>query len=107
MSSQSITCENSIFREQPPNLKQHSGVVNDSQRIFQIDYAPYLNRWFSRRTANPNAETDQKLILVNVYDSQNMITYEWCRPDLQAIIAGENLLTIGRLLKEDILNYLR
>jgi hypothetical protein len=66
MNSQSISGEESIFREQPPNLRQHSGVVNDSQRIFQIDYAPYLNRWFSRRTANPNAETDQKLVLVNV-----------------------------------------
>jgi hypothetical protein len=107
MNSQSISGEESIFREQPPNLRQHSGVVNDSQRIFQIDYAPYLNRWFSRRTANPNAETDQKLVLVNVYDPQNMITYEWCRPDLQAIIAGENLLIIRKLLKEDILNYLR
>jgi hypothetical protein len=107
MSSQSVSGEESIFREQPPNLKQHSGVVNDSQRIFQIDYAPYLNRWFSRRTATPNSGTDQKLILVNVYDPQNMITYEWCRPNLQAIVAGENLLMIGKLLKEDILNYLR
>ena len=41
-----------IFREQPPNLKEHSGVINDSQRIFKIDYAPYLNKWFSRRVIN-------------------------------------------------------
>jgi hypothetical protein len=96
-----------IFREQPPNLRQHSGVINDSQEIFKIHYAPYLDKWFSRRMTNPNGGTGQELILVNVYDSQNMITYEWCRPNLQAIVAGENLLMIGKLLKEDILNYLR
>ena len=55
---------------------------------------------------NLDGGTGQELILVNVYDPQNMITYEWCRPNLRAIIAGENLLMIGKLLKEDILNYL-
>jgi hypothetical protein len=95
-----------IFREQPPNLKEHSGVINDSQGIFKIHYAPYLNKWFSRRTTNCEGGTDQELILVNVYDPQNMNTYEWCRPNLRSIVAGENLLMIGKLLKEDILNYL-
>lgn len=106
MSSQSSTCEKSIFREQPPNLKQHSGVVNDSQSIFKIDYAPYLNKWFSRRTASRDGGTEQELILVNVYDPQTKITYEWCRSDLQAIVSGGNLQTIDRLLKEDVLSYL-
>jgi hypothetical protein len=106
MSSQIISCEESIFREQSPNLKQHSGVINDSQSIFKIDYAPYLDKWFSRRITNCEGGTDQELILVNVYDPQTRITYEWCRPDLQAIIAGENLMKIEQLLKEDILNYL-
>jgi hypothetical protein len=96
-----------IFRAQPPNLKQYSGVINDSHSIFKIDYAPYLNKWFSRHMASRDGGTDQELILVNVYDPQNMNTYEWCRPNLQAVIAGENLLIIGKLLKEDILNYLR
>jgi hypothetical protein len=96
-----------IFREQPPNLKEHSGVINDSQGIFKIHYAPYLDKWFSRRITNCEGGTDQELILVNVYDPQNMNTYEWCRPNLQTIIAGEDLLIIGKLLKEDILNYLR
>jgi hypothetical protein len=96
-----------IFREQPPNLKEHSGVINDSQGIFKIHHAPYLDKWFSRRMASHEGGTDQELILVNVYDPQNMITYEWCRPNLQAIVAGENLLMIGKLLKEDVLNYLR
>jgi hypothetical protein len=95
-----------IFREQPPNLRQHSRVINDSQGIFKIHYAPYLDKWFSRRISNCESNTDQELILVNVYDPENMITYEWCRPNLQAIVAGENLLVIGKLLKEDILNYL-
>jgi hypothetical protein len=95
-----------IFREQPPNLKEHSGVINDSQSIFKIDYAPYLDRWFSRHIASRDGSTDQKSILVNVYDPQTKNTYEWCRSDLHAIVANENLLAIGRLLKEDILNYL-
>jgi hypothetical protein len=95
-----------IFREQPPNLKEHSGVTNDSQGIFKIHYAPYLNKWFSRRTNHCEGDTDKELILVNVYDPQNMNTYEWCRPDLRSIVAGENLMMIGKLLKEDILNYL-
>jgi hypothetical protein len=95
-----------IFREQPPNLKEHSGVINDSQGIFKIHYAPYLDKWFSRRMASHEGGTDQELILVNVYDPQNMNTYEWCRPNLRSIVAGENLLMIGKLLKEDILNYL-
>ena len=95
-----------IFREQPPNLRQHSGVISDSQGIFKIHYAPYLDKWFSRHTANCDSGTDQELILVNVYDPQDTITYEWCRPNLRSIIAGENLLMIGKLLKEDILNYL-
>ena len=95
-----------IFREQPPNLKQHSGVINDAQRIFKIHYAPYLDKWFSRCISNCESNTDQELILVNVYDPQNVNTYEWCRPNLRAIIAGENLLMIGKLLKEYILNYL-
>ena len=95
-----------MFREQPPNLKEHSGVINCSQGIFKIHYAPYLDKWFSRRMTNLDGGTGQELILVNVYDPQNMNIYEWCRPNLQAIIAGENLLMIGKLLKEDILNYL-
>jgi hypothetical protein len=106
MGSQIISCEESIFREQPPNLKQHSGVVDDSQSIFKIDYAPYLDKWFSRHMTSRDGGTDQELILVNVYNPQTRITYEWCRPDLQAIIAGENLMKIEQLLKEDILNYL-
>jgi hypothetical protein len=65
------------------------------------------DRWFSRRMASHEGGTDQELILVNVYDPQNMITYEWCSPNLRSIVAGENLLIIGKLLKEDILNYLR
>ena len=101
MSLQSI-----CFREQPPNLKQHTGVVTDSQGIFKIDYAPYLNRWFSRRTASRDGGTDQELILVNVYNPETKSTYEWCRPDLQAIIAGEDSQTIDKLLKEDVLSYL-
>ena len=107
MTSQSISCEKSIFREQPPNFKQHSGVVNDSQSILKIDYAPYLNKWFSCHTASRDGGTDQELILVNVYDPQTKITYEWCRPDLQAIVTDKNFQTIDRLLKEDVLNYLR
>ena len=95
-----------IFREQPPNLKQHSGVIYDSQGIFKIHYAPYLDKWFSRRVTNCEGATEQELVLVNVYDPQNMTTYEWCRPNLAEIIAGENLLMIRKLLKEDILNYL-
>jgi hypothetical protein len=95
-----------IFREKPPNLKEHSGVISDSHKIFKIDYALYLNRWFSRLVTNCEGNTDRELILVNVYDSQTKNTYEWCRPDLQAIVAGENLLTIDKLLKEDVLSYL-
>jgi hypothetical protein len=106
MSSQIIPCEESMFREQPPNLKQHSGVVDGSQSIFKIDYAPYLGKWFSRHITSRNGGTDQELILVNVYNLQTRITYEWCRPDLQAIIADKKLMKIEQLLKEDILNYL-
>ena len=95
-----------IFREQPPNLKEHNGVISDSHRIFKIDYAPYLNRWFSRRVTSSDGDTGRELILVNVYDAQTKNTYEWCRPDLQAIVEGENLLTIDKLLKEDVLSYL-
>jgi hypothetical protein len=95
-----------IFREQPPNLKQHTGVINDAQGIFKIHYAPYIDKWFSRRMTNLDGGTGQELILVNVYDPQNMNTYEWCRPNLQAIVACENLMMIGKLLKEDILSYL-
>lgn len=96
----------SIFRELPPNLKQHSGVINDSQEVFKIDYAPYLNRWFSRHTASRDGGTEQKLILVNVYNPQTKIICEWCRPDIQAIVEDENLSAIDRLLREDVLNYL-
>ncbi|AFY93151.1 hypothetical protein [Chamaesiphon minutus] len=106
MSSQSIPTERAIFREQPPNLKQHSGIINDSQGVFKIDYAPYLNRWFSRHTASRDGGIGQNLILVNVYNPQTKITCEWCRPDIQAIVEEENLSAIDRLLKEDILNYL-
>jgi hypothetical protein len=57
----------SIFKVQPPNLKQHSGIIDNSQNIFKIDYAPYLNRWFSRRTVSLNNSTEQELILINLY----------------------------------------
>jgi hypothetical protein len=107
MPSQSISCEESIFNLKSPNLKHHSGVIDDSQSVFRIDYAPHLNRWFSRRTASRAGGTERELILVNIYDFHDKITYEWCRPDLQAIIEGENLPTIDRLLKEDVLNYLQ
>jgi hypothetical protein len=107
MRSQSVSSGESIFNRQPPNLKQHSGFISDSQSVFKIDYAPYLNRWFSRRTASHNGGTEQELILVNVYDYLNKDTYEWCRPDLQAIVKEENLHTIDRLLKEDVLKYLQ
>lgn len=107
MRSQSVSCGESIFNRQPPNLKQHSGVISDSQNVFKIDYAPYLNRWFSRYTASRDGGTEQELILVNVYDPLSRSTYQWCRPDLQAIVKEENLLTIDRLLKEDIFNYLQ
>lgn len=96
----------SIFRKQPPNLKEHNGVVNDSQGIFKIDYAPYLNRWFSRYTASRDGGTEGKLILVNVYDPHSKSTYEWCRSDLHAIVDSENTSVIDRLLKEDVANYL-
>jgi hypothetical protein len=106
MRSQSVSNGESIFNRQPPNLKQHSGVISDSQSVFRIDYAPYLNRWFSRRTASRDGGTEQELILVNLYDFQSKSTYEWCRPNLQAIVKEENLNTIDRLLKEDVLDYL-
>jgi hypothetical protein len=96
----------SIFKVQPPNLKQHSGVVDNSQSVFKIDYAPYLNRWFSRRTVVEADSTEQELILINLYDTDSRSTYEWCRPDLQPIIEADNLRIIDRLLREDILNYL-
>ena len=96
----------SIFRKQPPNLKEHNGVVNDSQGLFKIDYAPYLSRSFSRHTASRDGGIEQNLILVNVYDPQSKSTYEWCRPDLHAIVEGENISAIDRLLKEDVANYL-
>jgi hypothetical protein len=107
MRSQSVSCGESIFNLKSPNLKQHSGVIDDSQSVFKIDYAPHLNRWFSRRTASRDGGTGRELILVNVYDFQNKSTYEWCRPDLQAIVEGENLPMIDQLLKEDVLNYLQ
>jgi hypothetical protein len=106
MSLPSVSCGKSIFNQQPPNLKQHSGVISGSQGVCEIDYAPYLNRWFIRRTGKREGEIEQKLILVNVYDPQSKSTYEWCRPNLQAIVKEENLPAIERLLKEDILNYL-
>jgi hypothetical protein len=96
----------SIFKVQPPNLKQHSGVVDNSQNVFKIDYAPYLNRWFSRRTVSLDNSTEQELILINLYDIERKTTYEWCRPDLQPIIKADNLQIIDRLLREDILKYL-
>ena len=96
----------SIFRKQPPNLKEHNGVVNDSQGLFKIDYAPYLSRWFSRHTASRNGRTEQNLILVNIYDPQSKKTFEWCRPDLRVIVEGEDISAISRLLKEDVANYL-
>jgi hypothetical protein len=96
----------SIFKSQPPNLKQHSGVTNTSQNIFKIDYAPYLNRWFSRRTVSLDNSTEQELILINLYDIESKTTYKWCRPDLQPIIEADNLRIIDRLLQEDILRYL-
>jgi|GEM_PF-3908165 len=95
-----------IFNCQPPNLKRHSGVINDSQNVFKIDYAPYLNRWFSRHTVSRDGGTEQELILVNVYDPQSRSIYEWCCPDIQAIVKEENLPVIDRLLKEDVLKYL-
>jgi hypothetical protein len=97
----------SIFKSQPPNLKQHSGFTNDSQTIFKIDYAPYLNRWFSRRILSLDSSIDKELILINLYDIETTSTYEWCRPNLQPIVESENLRIIDRLLKEDILNYLQ
>jgi hypothetical protein len=106
MRLQSVTSRESIFNCQPPNLKQHSGIISDSQSVCEIDYAPYLNRWFIRRTASRERGIEQKLILVNVYDPQSKSTYEWCRPDLQAIVKEENLPAIDRMLKEDVANYL-
>ncbi len=96
----------SIFKSQPPNLKQHSGVTNDSQTVFKIDYAPYLNRWFSRRILSLDSSIDKELILINLYDIETRSTYEWCRLNLQTIIESENLPMIDRLLQEDILKYL-
>ena len=106
MRSQTVSDRESIFNRQPPNLKQHSGVINDSQSVFKIDYAPYLNRWFSRYTASRDGGTKEELILVNVYDPQSKSTYEWCRSDIQALVKEENLNVLNRLLKEDIANYL-
>jgi hypothetical protein len=96
----------SIFKVEPPNLKQHNGTVDNLRNIFKIDYAPYLNKWFSRRITNLDGSTEQELILINVYDSQTKNTYEWCRSDLQPFIEADNLRIIDRLLKEDILKYL-
>lgn len=97
----------SIFKSQPPNLKEHTQVVSNSHNLFKIDYAPYLDRWFSRRIINFDNSTEKELILINLYDIESKTTYEWCRPDLQQIIEADNLRIIDRLLREDILNYLQ
>jgi hypothetical protein len=105
MSLQSIPCKESIFKEQPPNLRQHNGVISDSQGVCEIDYAPYLDKWFIRRTPSRKEGIEPKLILVNVYAPQSKSTYEWCRPDLETIVREENLSMLDRLLREDVLNY--
>jgi hypothetical protein len=97
----------SIFKSQPPNLKEHNGIVDRSQNMFRIDYAPYLNRWFSRRTISLDRSIDKELVLINLYDIESKTTYEWCHPDLQPIIEADNLRIIDQLLREDILNYLQ
>jgi hypothetical protein len=97
----------SIFKSQPPNLKEHTQIVSNCHNIFKIDYAPYLNRWFSRRIISLDSSTDKELVLINLYDIESKTTYEWCRPDLQLIIEVDNLRIIDRLLREDILKYLQ
>jgi hypothetical protein len=94
----------SIFRVQPPNLKEFSGAINGDWGVFKIDYAPHQNRWFSRRTASHDG--GRTLVILNVHDPQNMTSYEWYRSDLQAIVESEDTSAIERLLKEDVLNYL-
>jgi hypothetical protein len=96
----------SFFKINPPNLKQHNGIVDNLHNIFKIDYAPYLNRWFSRRILSLDSSIDKELVLINLYDIESKTTYEWCRPDLQPIIEADNLRIIDQLLREDILNYL-
>jgi hypothetical protein len=94
-----------IFRIHPPNLKQHNGIV-DNLNVFRIDYAPYLQKWFSRHIINLESSTAKELILINLYGIESKTTYEWCRPDLQSFIEADNLRIIDQLLREDILNYL-
>jgi hypothetical protein len=96
----------SIFKINPPNLKQHNGIVDNSHNIFKIDYAPYLNRWFSRHIISLDSSTDKELVLINLYDIESRSTYEWCRPNLQPIVKADNLRIIDRLLQQDILQYL-
>jgi hypothetical protein len=120
MSSQSISGGESIFREQPRNLRQEKRILDSSHQylqpiesikdwnlimsggIHQLFYHANHQHWEAYRFSDALDRSIRSLTILTIYGDRGSITYRWYRPHIDAVVTERNFDLLNNFISQDL-----
>lgn len=104
-----------ISKHQPTNLKQHQNKylqpienaenwnsIAPNGGIYQLYYYHKHQHWEAYQFARPIDARVRASTILTIYEARESYTYQWLRPDIDAIVTERNFDLLSIFLNQDI-----